>query len=106
MSERLKRAQDEIQRLPTSKTGGRGVLVGELIQKIREQFDIALKTLDADGPDSEIRSALSERKTSLNSYEISYNPGNPNPQDVHILQVKVQDAVSTLGSKLKMMDFS
>lgn len=105
VGERLKRAQDEIRLLPTSAQGGaRGVRPSELIHKIREQFDIALGTLDAAGPDAGIRALLAEGQSKLNSYEISWNSGKPNPQDVHELQAKLQDAISILGSTIYQME--
>mgnify|MGYP000857357580 FL=1 len=105
VTERLKRAQDEIRRLPTSAQAvPRGVKPLELIHKIREQFDIALGTLDASGPDAGVRGLLVEGQGNLNAYEISWNSGNPNPQDVHELQAKMQDAVSTLSTTIFQME--
>jgi len=105
VTERLKRAQDEIRRLPTSSSAVlRGIKPNELIQKIREQFDIALSTLDAAGPDAAIRTLLVQGQGNLNSYEISWNQGNPNPQDVHDLQSKMQDAVSILSTTIYQLE--
>lgn len=105
VTDRLKRAQDEIRRLPTSAQAvPRGVRPIELIHKIREQFDIALGTLDASGPDAGVRGLLVEGQSNLNAYEISWNAGNPNPQDVHELQAKMQDAVSTLSTTIYQME--
>ncbi len=88
--ERLKRAQDDIRRLPTSLQNiPRGIRPIDLIHKIREQFDMALSTLDVAGPDAGIRGLLIEGQHKLNSYEISWNSGTPNPQDVHELQAKM-----------------
>lgn len=101
VTERLKRAQDEIRRLPTSgQAVPRGVRPIELIHKIREQFDLALGTLDSAGPDAGVRGLLVEGQANLNAYEISWNAGSPNPQDVHELQAKVQDAVSILSTTI------
>jgi len=103
--ESLKRAQDEIRRLPTSiQSAIRGVKPSELIHKTREQFDIALGTLDSLGPDASVRTILVEAQSKLNAYEISWNAGSPNPQDVHELQAKMQDAVSTLSSTIYQME--
>lgn len=105
VAERLKRAQDEIRRLPTSmQSVPRGLKPTELIQKIREQFDIALGTLDATGPDSSVRELLVQGQENLNSYEISWNSGNPNAQDVHELQSKMQDAISTLSTTIYQLE--
>nr|WP_320048926.1 hypothetical protein [uncultured Desulfuromonas sp.] len=105
VAERLKRAQDEIRRLPTTAQGVlRGVKPVEIIQKIREQFDIALNTLDATGPDSDIRALIVEGQRKLNSYEISWNSGSPNAQDVHELQSKIQDVVSAMSSTVFQME--
>lgn len=105
VTDRLKRAQDEIRRLPTSAQAvQRGVRPIEFIHKIKEQFDIALGTLDASGPDAAVRGLLVQGQSHLNAYEISWNIGNPNPQDVHELQAKMQDAVSTLSRTIYQME--
>jgi len=105
VTERLKRAQDEIRHLPTSMQAvPRGLKPTELIQKIREQFDIALGTIDATGPDSSVRQILVDGQGNLNSYEISWNSGNPNAQDVHELQSKIQDSISTLSTTIYQME--
>ncbi|HFX3931447.1 TPA: hypothetical protein ACIEHN_004817, partial [Escherichia coli] len=66
VSERLKRAQDEIRRLPTSLQGiQRGTKPSDLIHKTKEYFDIALGTLDAKGPDADIRQLLVEAQKNL-----------------------------------------
>jgi len=105
VTERLKRAQDEIRRLPTSaQTGPRGVNPIEIIQKIREQFDIALGTLDATGPDASVRALLVEGQDSLNAYEVSWNARNPNAQNAYDLQAKVQDAVSILSTTIYQLE--
>jgi len=101
----LKRAQDEIRRLPTSvQSVTRGVKPIELIHKAREQFDIALGTLDSVGPDAGVRTMLVEAQAKLNAYEISWNAGNPNPQNAHELQAKMQDAISILSSTIYQME--
>ncbi|MHC2065890.1 hypothetical protein ACYFX5_00315 [Bremerella sp. T1] len=103
--ERLKRAQDEIRRLPTSnKNKARGVRPQELIQKIREHFDHALGTIDAGGPDASLRSLLTGGQTKLNSYEVSWNAGDPAAEDVHELQAKMQDAVSELNAIIYQLE--
>ncbi|MEQ6475821.1 hypothetical protein [Comamonas sp. wu1-DMT] len=103
--DRLRRAQDEIRRLPTSMQGvPRGVRPPELIQKIREQFDHALGTLDSEGPDASVRAFLTGGQEKLNSYELSWHAGNPAAADVHELQAKVQDAVSALSTKIYQLE--
>jgi hypothetical protein len=105
VTERLKRAQDEIRRLPTSTQAiPRGIKPNELIQKIREQFDIALSNLDATGPDATIRALLVQGQHNLNAYEISWNAGNPNALNVHELQGKIQDAVSSLSTTIYQLE--
>lgn len=105
LSERLKKAQDEIRRLPTSLQGvPRGVKPKEIIQKIQEQFDIALSTLDASGPDAKVRLLLAEGQRNLNSYEISWNSEEPSAQNVHELQSKMQDAVSILSKTIYQIE--
>ncbi|ENF6042363.1 MULTISPECIES: hypothetical protein [Citrobacter] len=105
VSERLKRAQDEIRRLPTSLQGiQRGTKPSDLIHKTKEYFDIALGTLDAKGPDADIRQLLVEAQKKLNSYETGWHSGTPNPQDVHDLQAKIQDAISAMNSTIYKME--
>lgn len=101
----LKRAQDEIRRLPTSsQPPPRGIRPVELIQKVREQFDNALGTLNSAGPDTDARSLLVEAQSKLNAYEISLNSGSPSAENVHELQAKMQDAVSILSTKINQME--
>lgn len=105
INEGLRRAQDEIRRLPTSlQSASRGVKQKELIHKIREQFDRALGALDSTGPDAGVRTMLIEAQTKLNAYEISWDSGEPNPQHAHELQAKMQDAVSTLSSTIYQIE--
>lgn len=105
IADRLKRAQDEIRRLPTSAQAvPRGIRPNELIQKIREHFDHALGTLDAAGPDASVRAILVEGQTNLNSYDISWNSGKPKAEDVHELQAKIQDAVSNLNTTIYRLE--
>jgi len=105
VNERLKRAQDEVRRLPISiQNVPRGIKPPELIHKIREQFDIALGTLDAVGPDSSVRQLLVEAQSKLNSYEIDWNSSSPNASDVHELQIKIQDAISTLNTTIFQLE--
>jgi len=105
VNERLKRAQDEIRRLPTNIQGvPRGVRPIELIQKIREQFDIALGSLSSTGPDASVRELLVQAQGNINTYEISWNEGNPNAPEVHHLQARVQDAISTLSTTIFQME--
>lgn len=105
VSERLKRAQEDIRRLPTSSQSiPRGVRPTELIRATREHFDLALGTLDANGPDRGTRSLLAVAQNSLNLYEISWNSGTINPACAHELQEKIQDAVSQLGSTIYKLE--
>lgn len=101
VSERLKRAQEEIRRLPTSsQSTARGVRPNELIKNTREHFDVALGTLDANGPDASARTKLVAAQNNLNSYELSWNAGDVKPQCAHELQAQVQDVISILGSTI------
>lgn len=105
VSERLKRAQEEIRRLPTSSQSlPRGIRPTELIRTTREHFDLALGTLDANGPDGDTRSLLVVAQNSLNSYEISWNSGNINPACVHELQEKVQYSISKIVSTIYKLE--
>ena len=103
--ERLKRTQDEIRKLPTSAANiQRGIKPNDLFQNIKAHFDFTLGVLDAKGPDGDIRNLLSEAQTKLNSYEMSWNQGAPNAQDVHDLQSRVQDAVSQTNSRISQLE--
>lgn len=105
VSEKLKRAQEEIRRLPTSSQSvPRGVRPHEIIKSTREHFDLALGTLDANGPDKGTRSLLVEVQKSLNSYEISSNAGNIDPGCAHELQEKIQDVISLLISTIYKLE--
>lgn len=103
--DQLKRAQEDIRRLPTSaQLLTRGIRPKELIHKTRGHFDLALGTLDANGPDASVRELLADAQSKLNSYEISWNAGNPDPLDVHALQEKLQNAVSTITSTIYQIE--
>jgi hypothetical protein len=103
--ERLKRAQDDIRRLPTSnQSNARGLKVTDLIQNIKSQFDYSLSVLPADGDDKDIRGLLSSAQAKLNSYEVSWNSGNPCAQDMNNLQSLVQDAVSHSNSRIYTLE--
>ncbi|EAA4612850.1 hypothetical protein RY43_22690 [Salmonella enterica] len=105
ISDSLKRAQEEIRKLPTaSQDIKRGMRPIELIRKTREHFDIALSTINANGPDGNIRTLIIEAQKRLNSYEITMNEGTPSPQDVHELQSKIQDAVSITSTAIYQME--
>ncbi|MGM3161008.1 hypothetical protein ACS25C_09490 [Dickeya undicola] len=105
ISDSLKRAQEEIRKLPTdSQDIKRGMRPTELIRKTREHFDIALSTINSNGPDGNIRTIIIEAQERLNSYEISMNGGSPNPQDVHKLQAKIQDAVSITSTAIYQIE--
>ncbi|MGI3044326.1 hypothetical protein ACRTDM_21600 [Shewanella algae] len=104
-SERLKRAQDDIRRLPTSSQNiPRGTKVSDLIHNIKTQFDFSLSVLASDGEDKDIREILSEAQNKLNSYEVSWNAGSPSHQDVNDLQSLVQDAISQANSRIYVLE--
>lgn len=104
-SERLKRAQDDIRRLPTSSQNiPRGTKVSDLIQNIKTQFDFSLSVLASDGEDKDIREMLSEAQKKLNSYEVSWNAGSPIHQDMNDLQSLVQDAISQANSRIYVLE--
>lgn len=99
--EALKRAQDDIRRLPTA-IGNvqRGVKPVELIHSVRGHFDLALGVLDAKGPEGDIRALLTTAQENVNTYEATWVAGAPNAQNVHDLQAYVQDAVSQANSRI------
>lgn len=100
-SERLKRAQDDIRKLPSSTNSvPRGIKVLELIPNIKSQFDFALSAIDSSGPDKDIRSLLTEAQNKLNRYELGWNLKNINPSDLHDLQSLIQDAISQSSSRI------
>lgn len=105
VAERLKRAQDDIRRLPTScQNLQRGIKINDLIHNIKAEFDYSLGVLDAKGPDGDIRSLLSEAQVKLNIYEQSWTSGSPDAQQVHDLQSLVQDCVSQSNSKIYQLE--
>ena len=100
-AERLKRAQDDIRKLPTtSSTASRGIKVVELIPNIKSQFDFALSAIDSSGPDKDIRLVLTDAQNKLNNYELGWNAKSINPSDLHELQSLVQDAISQSSSRI------
>ena len=100
-SERLKRAQDDIRKLPAStNSASRGIKILELIPNIKSQFDFALSAIDSSGPDKDIRLVLTEAQNKLNNYELGWNTKNINPSDLHDLQSLVQDAISQSNSRI------
>lgn len=100
-SERLKRAQDDIRSLPTDSSNiPRGLKVNELILNIKSQFDFALNAIDPNGPDSDIRTVLTDAQNKLNSYELGWNSKNIKSTDPHELQSLVQDAISQSSSRI------
>jgi hypothetical protein len=104
-SERLKRAQDDIRRLPISSQGAtRGIKVGDLIHNIKSQFDFSLSVLAPDGDDKDIRTVLTTAQNKLNSYEASWNTGSPNSQDMNDLQSLVQDAIAQSNSRIYQLE--
>lgn len=100
-SERLKRAQDDIRKLPScTNSVPRGIKVLELIPNIKSQFDFALSAIDSSGPDKDIRLILTEAQNKLNSYEFGWNTKNITPSDLHDLQSLIQDAISQSSSRI------
>ena len=100
-SERLKRAQDDIRKLPASaSSASRGIKVSELIPNIKSQFDFSLSAIDSNGPDKDIRLVLTEAQNKLNSYELGWNTKKIIPEDLHDLQSLVQDAISQSSSRI------
>lgn len=103
--ERLKKAQDEIRRLPTSSQNlPRGIKANDLIHNIRAEFDYSLGVLNARGPDGDIRGLLGDAQSKLNSYERSWAVGIPEALDVHDLQALVQDGVSQSNAKINQLE--
>lgn len=51
-----------------------------------------------------ISANFSLRHKKLNSYETGWHSGTPNPQDVHDLQAKIQDAISAMNSTIYKME--
>lgn len=101
VAERMRKAQDDIRKLPTSNSNTqRGVKANDLIQSIRSHFDFSLSALDASGPDGDIRNLLSTAQKNLNAYEVSSNAMTPSAQNVHELQVSVQDTISQANSRI------
>lgn len=104
-AERLKRAQDDIRRLPISnQPNERGLKVKELIHNIKSQFDFSLNILSSDGDDKDIRELLSSAQIKLNRYEVSWNSGSPCAQDMNDLQCLVQDAISQSNSRIYILE--
>lgn len=104
-SERLKRAQDDIRRLPiSSQSIDRGIKVGDLIHNIKSQFDFSLSILAPDGEDRDIREILTTAQNKLNSYEVSWSSDSPNAQDMNDLQSLVQDAISQSNSRIYQLE--
>ncbi|EJL6658661.1 hypothetical protein QXB71_003912 [Vibrio cholerae] len=100
-AERLRRAQDDIRRLPLSTTSiQRGVKVPELILSIKAHFDYSIGAINSQGPDSDIRGILTNAQQKLNDYEIGFNSQTINHTDVHELQSLIQDSISTSNSRI------
>jgi len=102
--ERLRRAQDNIRKLPTSNSHPKGIKWGDQIHSIKDHFDFALGVIDSKGPDCDVRQLLSNAQSKLNSYEASCNAGNPQAQDVNDLQINVQDAIALSNSRIYQLE--
>lgn len=101
----LKRAQDEIRKLPTNQDSTiRGIRITEVIKEIRSRFDFAMGVLAFEGPDSDIRKILTKAQNELNSYEVSFNNNALEPQRVFDLQTLMQDAVSISNSRVFQLE--
>ncbi len=104
-TEKLKRAQDDIRKLPASTSAvPRGIKVPELIPNIKSQFDFALGVIDSNGPDKDIRLVLANAQQKLNSYELGWNASSLNPSDLHELQSLVQDAIAQSNSRIYILE--
>jgi hypothetical protein len=103
--DRLKRAQDDIRRLPTNfQNVQRGIKPDELIESIRGHFDFALSQLDAAGPEGDIRATLADSQERLNLYQTSWDNGAPSAEDAHALQSGIQDGLSTANSRIYRLE--
>lgn len=104
-TEKLKRAQDDIRKLPASTSAvPRGIKVPELIPNIKSQFDFVLGVIDSNGPDKDIRLVLTNAQQKLNSYELGWNTNSLNPSDLHELQSLVQDAIAQSNSRIYILE--
>lgn len=101
----LKRAQDEIRKLPTAHDSvPRGMKAKEVIKEIRSRFDFAMGVLAFEGPDRDIREILTNAQNELNEYEVSFDGKAPEPQRVYTLQALMQDAVSVSNSRIFQLE--
>ncbi len=105
ITERLKRAQDEIRRLPVSITKPtRGLKPEVIIQNIKSHFDFCISTLSNNGPDADVRNLLSQAQMRLNQYETSLGLTGVNINDVHNLQQLIQDAISASNNRVYTLE--
>lgn len=105
ITERLKRAQDEIRKLPVLANNiPRGLNLKAIIQNIKSHFDYCISTLSSDGPDADVRTLLSQAQSNLNQYETSFGFSAINPNDVHMLQQLIQDAISTINNRIYTLE--
>lgn len=104
-TEKLKRAQDDIRKLPASTSAvPRGIKVPVLIPNIKSQFDFSFGVIDSNGPDKDIRLLLTSAQQKLNSYELGWNANSLNPSDLHELQSLVQDAIAQSNSRILILE--
>lgn len=102
--EKLKRTQDEIRKLPKTESIKRGVKVEDIIGTIKSHFDYVLNILDSDGPDTEIRTFISNAQKSLNTYEIDFSTNEYNAEEIVKLTEYIQEAVSKSNTKILKLE--
>lgn len=101
----IQRAQDKIRQFPTASANiPRGLKVKDLIQGIRSKFDSAIGVIAREGPDSDIREILTNAQEALNEYEVSFDGNSIEAQTVYKLQGFMQDAVSTINSRIFQLE--
>lgn len=102
--EKLKRTQDEIRKLPKTTPTKRGVKVEDIITVIKAHFDYVLNFLDSDGPDTDIKTFISNAQTSLNTYEIDFLSENTSAEEVVKLTEYIQEAISKSNTKILKLE--
>lgn len=102
--EKLKRTQDEIRKLPKTMPTKRGVKVEDIIAVIKAHFDYVLNFLDSDGPDTDIKTFISNAQASLNTYEINFLSENTNADEVVKLTEYIQEAISKSNTKILKLE--
>ena len=102
--EKLKRTQDEIRKLPKTTPVKRGVKVEDIISTIKAHFDYVLNFLDSDGPDTDIKTFISNAQNSLNTYEVDFLSGNTNTEEVIKLTESIQEAISKSNTKILKLE--